>query len=101
MKRSPRGAQVRFQHGVDFGAEQKIGKADDTSANPRRPVDAARAHRGDAVDELGFAERREFRIAVRAIHGVALQVHRGADVVTACVDVALDLVEQIARAAIP
>ena len=32
-----------LQHGIDVGPEQKIGKADNASANPRRPVDTARA----------------------------------------------------------
>jgi hypothetical protein len=34
---------VGLQHGIDVGPEQKIGKADNASANPRRPVDTARA----------------------------------------------------------
>ena len=92
---------MRVQHRVNFGAEQKIGKTDYAGANPHRPVDAARAHRGNAVNELSLAKRRKFRIAIGAVHGIALQVHRGADVMTACVDVLLDLVQQIARAAVP
>ncbi len=90
---------MRLQHRIDIGAEQKIGEADDAGADARRPVAVARRHRRDAVDELGLADGREFRVAVGAIHRVALQEHRGADIMAAAVDVALDLVEQIARAA--
>ncbi|HXT08799.1 MAG TPA: hypothetical protein VN715_17915 [Roseiarcus sp.] len=89
---APAGAQVGLQQGIDALAEVEIGEADDPRAHPRRSMEVAGAHRSDAVDEL--------RLAVGAIHRVALGVDRGADVVAAA-DVLENLVEQIARTAIP
>ena len=95
------GAQMRLQHGIDLGAEQKIGKADNAGANAGRSVDIARAHCRHAVDELGLADWCELGVAVGAIHRVALREDGGPHVVAARIDVALDVFEQIARAAIP
>ncbi len=74
---------MRFQHLVDLGSKQQIGKSDDAGADPRRSISAAGAHGSNAVDEFGLANRRELRISVRAIHGIALQKDRSADVVAA------------------
>lgn len=62
------GLNVRLQHGLDAIAERQIGEADDAGAAPRRPVSAARAHGGDAVDEFGLADRPQFGRTVSTVH---------------------------------
>ena len=89
-----RGAQVGLEDRVDPLRQAQLGEADNSGANPGRTVAAACAHRRDAVDELGFAERREIRIAVGAIHRVALHEHRRENIV-AGVDVGQELRQQI------
>src|SRR5579872_1631789 len=95
-----RGAQMRLENRVDFGAELKIGIADDAGADPRRSVEAAGAHRSDAIDELRFAKGRESRIAAGAIHRVALHEDGRLDPV-ARLDIRSQFVEKISGAAIP
>ena len=48
-----------------------------------RAVSAAVAHRCDAGDELGLSDWPHFLGTTRAVHGMALQEHRGNDVVAA------------------
>ena len=50
------GADVGLQHRLDPAAQRQIGMADDAGAMPGLAVDAAGAHGGDAVDELGLAD---------------------------------------------
>jgi hypothetical protein len=47
-----------------------------------------------------FTKGREFGVTVGAVHGVALQEDRSADVMTARVGVVLNLVQQIAQVAV-
>ena len=49
-------------------AELQIGMADDAGADLRRAIAAAGAHRRDAVDELGLADRPQLLRAGRAVH---------------------------------
>ena len=93
--------QVRLEDSVDLGAKKKIGEPYDARAEAGGAVDAACAHGRNAVDEFGFADRREFRIAAGAIHRIALQEHGGANVVAAGIDIAFEFVKQVARPAIP
>src|SRR5947208_2104730 len=68
------------------------------SAKPTIPaqtlVGSARAHRGDAVDELRFSDRAEFFGAARAIHRRALDDDGCPDAVAAA-DVAEKLREKV------
>src|SRR5262249_32665100 len=61
----------------------EINVADDPGAMLGRAVFAALAHRRDAGDELGFAERARLRRAVGAVHLAAFEKHGGANVVAA------------------
>ena len=56
---------------------------DDAGAMPGLAVDAARAHGGDAVDELGFAHGAHFDRARGARHRTRLHEDGGDDVVAA------------------
>ena len=67
--------------------------------DPGLAVIAGGAHRGDAGDELGLADRPHLLRAIRAVMRVAFLEHGGDDVVVAGVDVGQQLVEQIAVAA--
>ena len=75
------GADVRLQHRLDPVAEREVGEAHDAGGHARRAVLPAVAHRGDAGDELGLADRPHLRGPVGAIHRVALEEHGGHDVV--------------------
>jgi hypothetical protein len=72
----------------------QIGEADDAGADPRLPVPAARAHRGDAVGELGLAYRLHRLRPLGAVHRARLHIDRGADVVPAF-EIGEELVQQI------
>ena len=65
------------------------------AADARRAVAAARRHGGDAVDELGLAERAQLRRAVGAVAGRALDEDGALDVVAAA-GVGQQLGEQVA-----
>ena len=78
-------------------AEAKIDVTDDAGADFRVAVAAGRAHRGDAVDELGFADRAEFLGPAGAMHRAALHEH-GADDVMAAVGVRQQIIEHVAPA---
>jgi hypothetical protein len=77
--RSP-AARKCLQHRVDAGAELELREADNARADAYQPIAAARVHRGDAVDEFRFPHRREVRIAVGPVHGVALNEHSRANI---------------------
>jgi hypothetical protein len=77
------GADVRLQNRLDPAAQSQIGVADDPGADPRLAVESARTHGGDAVDELGFADRPHLYRAGAAVHRAGLHEHRRDDVVTA------------------
>ncbi len=86
---------VRAQHVLDaFMAE--VDMADDAGAGAHLAIDAARRHRGDAVDELGLADRPQRVGPVGAVHRAAFHVD-GADHLVAAVEIGQQLVEQIAR----
>src|SRR5262249_43509427 len=71
--------------------------ADDPGAMTGLAVDAAHAHRGDAIDELGFTDRPHLHRTCGARHRPRLHEHGGDDVVAAR-GVRQQLVEQIAPA---
>ena len=89
------GAHMRQQYRLDPVAEGQIGVADDAGRDPGLAVIARGAHRGDAGDELGLADRPHLGGAVRAVHRMAFDEHGGDDVVAA-VEVGQQFVEQIA-----
>src|SRR5205823_4326045 len=59
-----------------------------------RAVASARAHRGDAVHELGLADRALLSRAARTVHRHALDEH-GGDHVMAAARVGQQLVEEV------
>jgi hypothetical protein len=69
-KRSPPARVRAASTGFDPRAERQIGMADDAGAMPGLAVDAAGAHGGDAVDELGLADGR-ISSGRRAVHRTA------------------------------
>ena len=79
------GAVKRLEHRLDAAAEHQVGMADDAGAGADLAVDAARRHRGDAVDELGLADRLHLLRAVGAVHRARLHEHGRDDVVAALV----------------
>ena len=91
------GGQVPIQNGADSLAEAKVGEAHDPRGDPGRSEAAAGTHGGDAVDELGLADRPHLRRAARAVHGHALDEHRGHHVVAAA-GVRQQLVDEVAAA---
>ena len=91
------GADVGLQHRLDPAAQRQVGMADDAGAMPGLAVDAAGAHGGDAVDELGLADRLQLLRPCGAVHRAGLHIDRRDDVVAA-VGVGQQLVEQVAPA---
>src|SRR5262249_36160541 len=91
------GTNMRGQHRLDATAPREIRMADNPSARAGPAVDAARAHGGDAVDELGFTDRPHLDRACGARHRPRLHEYGGDDVVAAR-GVRQQLVEQIAPA---
>src|SRR5215470_8750574 len=71
--------------------------ADNAGAMPGFAVDTARAHRGDAVDELGLAHRPHLDGAGGAHHRARLHEHGGDDVVAA-IGIRQQFIEEIAPA---
>jgi hypothetical protein len=57
--------------------------SDNRSAEPRRPVLAARAHRRRSIDKLGFADRLHLSGTFGTIHRAALDEDGFSDLVTA------------------
>ena len=88
------GSYLRLQYGLDPLAQCEIGITHDAGGDPRGPVAAAIAHRGDPSDKLGFANRAQFLRAGGAVHRVALQEH-GCDHVVARSQVREQFVQQI------
>lgn len=88
---------LRLEHGTGPRAEPQVGVADDRRADGRLPVPTALAHRGHAVGELDLADRLQLHRATLAVHRVALDVHRGHDVVAGVGDVGGVLLDEVAR----
>ena len=87
-----RDRDVLFENALGAAADPQIDIADDAGDAPRLAVFAGSAHRRDAVDEFGLAERLQLLRAVGAVHLAAfLKTGRG-DVVAAA-----DIVEQILK----
>src|SRR3954469_23634963 len=61
-----------FEHVAHSGAQTEICIADDAGRHTRRAELSARAHRGDAVDELDFTDRLHCLGRVLSIHRLAL-----------------------------
>ena len=91
------GTDVRLQDRLDPAAQSQIGVADDPGADPRLAVDSARTHGGDAVSELGFADRPHLDRAAPTVHRPGLHEHRRDDVVTAA-GVGQELIEEVTPA---
>ena len=85
---------MRLQHVAGFLAVAQIDMADDAGADFGGAVAAGCAHRGDAVDEFGFADRPEGFGAAGAVHRAALHEHGRNDVVAA-VGVGEQVVEHV------
>ena len=86
---------VRLEHRRHGGAEPQVRESDDTRRNARRPVHAARAHRGDTVDEFRFADRPHGLRTIQPIHRATFGEHGRHDVVPG-VHVREQLVQQVA-----
>ena len=52
------GVHMCLEHRLDAMAQPQVGMADDTRTDPGGTIASARAHCGDAVDELGLPDRR-------------------------------------------
>ena len=74
---------MRFQHRRRAVAEIEIDMADDAVTGEGLPVDPARRHRRDAVDELGLADRPHRGRDACPVHRATLQIHGRADIVAA------------------
>src|SRR5260221_4576470 len=88
---------VLLQYALGAAADAEIDIADDALAGVRLAVFARFAHRRDAGDELGLAERAQFRRPLGAVHLAAFEKHRRADVVAA-VQILEQIVKQVAVA---
>ena len=94
---SAAGADMRLQHRPHARPKPQVGMADDAGADLRLAVATRGAHRRDAIDELGLADRPHLLRPARAMHRAALHEHRGDDVV-ATVGVGQQIVEHVAPA---
>ena len=54
---SPAGTDVRLQDRLHAIAQRQVGVTHNPGGNARYTEDPARAHRRDAIDELGLADR--------------------------------------------
>jgi hypothetical protein len=90
------GLKVRLQYLAHRRARREIHVAHDAGTCADGSISAACAHCGDAVDEFRFANRLERLRAAGAIHGAALNEHRGANVVSG-IEVRQELGQQVAR----
>ncbi len=89
------GADMAQQYRLDAIAQRQIGGADDAAGDPGPPVIARLAHRRDAGDEFGLADRAHLGRTVGAVHRVAFEKDRGDDVMPGR-EIGEQLVEQIA-----
>ena len=89
------GSGVGIEHVANRRAEVQVCIANDCRAGTAIAVAAARAHRRDAIDELGFAHRPQCLGTVGAVHRAALHEYRRDDVVAAP-NVRQQLVKQVA-----
>src|SRR5690348_260327 len=94
-------SDLSLEHGPCRLAEQQVRVADDTCADQGLAISAARAHRRNAIGELDLADRPKAVRPRSAVHGAAINVDGGNDVVATC-DVGRHLLDQVALpAAIP
>ena len=80
-KTSAADANVLLEHLFHTVAECEVRMPDDAFADPSRTIDAAGAHRGNAVDELGFTDGAHLDGTARSVKGARLHEHRRHDVV--------------------
>jgi hypothetical protein len=73
--------ELRLKHVADSASEAQLGEADNAGRHPDRAVQPARAHSGDAVDELGFPDRRHLFAGVGPVHRMALSEYGSPHVV--------------------
>ena len=87
---------MRAQDVLGHAAQSQIDVADDAGAGAHGPVESARAHGGDAVDEFRLADAAQIVGPVGAVHGTAFHID-GADDVVPASKIAQKLVEQVTR----
>ena len=75
------GGDLGIEHRSCPSAQPQVDMAHDGSAGAQIAVDAAGAHRRDAVGELRLTDAAQLGRAVLAIHRMAVDEHRGHDVV--------------------
>ena len=88
------GGDLGVEHVARLLAEAQVDMADDAGAGAQVPVEARRAHRRDAVGELGLADAAQLGRTVLAVHRVTVDEH-GADDVVAGLRVGQQVVEQV------
>src|SRR5205814_9466388 len=91
---APRDRDVLLEDSFGPAADPQIDIADDAGAAAGRPVFARRAHRRDAVDELGLAERLLLVRPVGAVH-LAAFLETGRDDVVPAADIFEQILEQV------
>ncbi len=89
------GRSLRLQHFLHGTAQHQVGVADDGFCHPAFAINAAGRHGRVAIGKLDLAHRLHVRRAKRAVHGMGLDIHRGADIV-ALRNVCKQVVQQIA-----
>ena len=75
------GCDLGIEHGARFAAQAQVDMADDAGAGSQVTIDAAGAHGGNAVGELGLANAAELGRTVFAVHRVTVDENRRDDVV--------------------
>src|SRR5262245_15217447 len=94
-KAAAAGGDVRVENLGGPIADAQVDGADDAGGDAGRAVAARGAHGGNAVDELGLADRAEGLGPVGPEHGAAFDEDGGDDVVSTG-DVRADLVQEVA-----
>ncbi len=77
------GRNVGAQDVLRTRALAQVDMTDDPGAGPHRTIEAAGAHRRDAIDELGFTDAAQRLRTIGTIHCTAFHIDRGDDVVPA------------------
>jgi hypothetical protein len=92
---------MRFEHRLHARAEPlEIGVPDNAGTGAQRPIAPARRHGGDAVDELGLADRGIGLIVLGPVHRSTLKIDRRENRVAGA-EVLQQVVEEIALLPVP
>ncbi len=97
LEAAARDRHVLFEDALGATADAEIDVADDAVDAFRLAVFAAGAHRRDAIDEFGLAQRLQLLRGVGAIH-LAAFLKAGRDDIVAATDIVEQVLEQIAVA---